>query len=133
MTDDETALAADTQPISLDLLVILRHPPHGSSWLREGVDVALVAAAFGQAVGLLFQGDGVFALVEGQRAGPLGQKGTHAQLAMLEMYDIERLWVSASALRARGLTPVDLMLPVQLLDAEALERLVHAQPRTLLF
>ncbi|WP_353978840.1 sulfurtransferase complex subunit TusC [Salinicola endophyticus] len=133
MQDDEAALAADIPIAPLDLLVILRHPPHGSSWLREGVDVALVAAAFGQSVGLLFQGDGVFALVEGQCAGPLGQKGTHAQLAMLEMYDIERLWVSANALRARGLMPADLMLPVQLLEAEALERLIHAQPRTLLF
>ncbi|WFF42875.1 sulfurtransferase complex subunit TusC [Salinicola endophyticus] len=133
MTDDETAPAADTQPISLDLLVILRHPPHGSSWLREGVDVALVAAAFGQAVGLLFQGDGVFALVEGQGAGPLGQKGTHAQLAMLEMYDIERLWVSASALRARGLTLADLALPALALEADEIDHLVHAQPRTLLF
>src|SRR5690554_8205650 len=84
--------------VSGDLLVILRHPPHGSSWLREGLDVALVAAAFGQAVSLLFQGEGVLALLKGQQAGPLGQKGTAATLDMLAMYEIQSLYVDGAAL-----------------------------------
>ncbi|WP_372613521.1 DsrE family protein, partial [Halomonas sp.] len=79
-----------------DLLVILRRGPHGSSRLREGLDTALVAAAFGRTVTLLFMGEGVTALVAGQKAGPLGQKGTAATLEMLEMYDIDRLLVEAS-------------------------------------
>jgi len=116
-----------------DLLVVLRHPPHGAHWLREGIDVALVAAAFGQRVGLLFQGDGVYALLEGQQAGALGQKGTYPQLAMLEMYDIESLWVSAAALSERGLSIDDLMLPVKPLSAEAVAELIQIQPHTLIF
>ena len=43
-------------------LVIIRHAPYSSNALREGLDVALVAAAFGQAVNLLFLGQGVLAL-----------------------------------------------------------------------
>ena len=54
------------------VLVVLRHAPHDSSWLREGLDVALVAAALGQDVTLLFLGDGVEALRGGQQVGPLG-------------------------------------------------------------
>ncbi|WP_110656063.1 sulfurtransferase complex subunit TusC [Salinicola halimionae] len=123
--------ASDIEP--QDLMVVLRHPPHGSHWLREGIDVALVAAAFGQRVGLLFQGDGVYALLEGQQAGALGQKGTHPQLAMLEMYDIESLWVSAAALSERGLSIDDLMLPVKPLGAEAVAELMQVQPHTLIF
>lgn len=93
-----------------DLLVILRRGPHGSSQLREGLDTALVAAAFGRTVTLLFMGEGVTALVVDQKAGPLGQKGTAATLEMLEMYDIDRLLVEASALEQFGLAEHDLML-----------------------
>src|SRR5690554_1089031 len=86
-----------TQRLRGDLLVILRHAPHGTSWLREGLDAALVAAAFGRRVTLLFMGEGVTALLPGQAAGPLGQKGTAPTLEMLEMYDIETLLVEAEA------------------------------------
>ncbi|WP_254277747.1 sulfurtransferase complex subunit TusC [Halomonas sp. 3H] len=106
-----------------DLLVILRHGPHGSSWLREGLDAALVAAAFGRQVSLLFMGEAVTALVKGQQAGALGQKGTAATLEMLAMYDIDTLLVEAEALARFGLVEQDLMLPVNLLDAESLPRL----------
>ncbi|OLO05542.1 MULTISPECIES: sulfurtransferase complex subunit TusC [Salinicola] len=116
-----------------DLLVVLRHPPHGTQWLREGLDVALVAAAFGQRVGLLFQGDGIFALLKDQQAGALGQKGTHSQIAMLEMYDIEALWVSEAALAERGLAREDLMLPTTSLNAEAVAKLLRCHPHTLIF
>ncbi|WP_110599743.1 sulfurtransferase complex subunit TusC [Salinicola lusitanus] len=122
-----------SRPVPQDLLVVLRHPPHGTQWLREGLDVALVAAAFGQRVGLLFQGDGIYALLKGQQAGALGQKGTHPQLAMLEMYDIDTLWVSARGLRERGLSTDDLMLPVVPLEASAMVELLQCHPHTLIF
>lgn len=96
-----------------ELLVILRHAPHGSSWLKEGLDVALVAAAFDRRVTLLFMGEGVTALLEGQQAGPLGQKGTAATLAMLEMYDIDNLLVEKRSLDELGLTSDRLMLPTR--------------------
>lgn len=116
-----------------DLLIVLRHAPHGSHWLREGLDVALVAAAFGRSVGLLFQGDGVFALLSGQSSGPLGQKGTHPQLAMLEMYDIEHLWVSEAALDARGLAADSLMLPVTRLGSVEIAQLMRSHAHALIF
>ncbi|MDN3555056.1 sulfurtransferase complex subunit TusC [Halomonas maura] len=116
-----------------ELLVILRHGPHGTSWLREGLDAALVAAAFGRRVSLLFMGEGVSALVSGQQAGPLGQKGTAPTLEMLAMYDIETLWVEAEALASLGLAEGDLMLPSRPLVAESIERAVAAHPLVLTF
>jgi tRNA 2-thiouridine synthesizing protein C len=107
-----------------DVLVILRHPPHGSSWLREGLDAALVAAAFGQAVSLLFQGDGVLALVDGQTPGPLGQKGTAATLEMLGMYDIESLYLDDGALSRLGLPMDALIQPVRPIDAAGIAALI---------
>lgn len=116
-----------------DLLVILRHAPHGSSWLKEGLDAALVAAAFGQSVSLLFMGEGVTALLPGQGPGPLEQKGTAATLEMLEMYDIETLLVEAQALSAHGLSAEELMLDVTPVSAEALAEALAAHRLVLTF
>lgn len=95
-----------------EVLVILRHAPHGSSWLREGLEAALVSAAFGRRVSLLFCAAGVTALISGQGAGPLGQKGTQPMLEMLAMYDIDTLLLEEAALAQYGLTQSDLLLPV---------------------
>lgn len=100
-----------------DLLVILRHGPHGTSWLREGLDAALVAAAFGREVSLLFMGEGVTALLPGQGPGALGQKGSSAILEMLEMYDIRTLLVEEQALVDFGLQVDDMRLTVTPLSA----------------
>ncbi|MCE8031751.1 sulfurtransferase complex subunit TusC [Billgrantia tianxiuensis] len=124
---------SSTVNFSGDLLVILRHAPHGSSWLREGLDTALVAAAFGQSVSLLFQSDGVLALTKGQGAGPLAQKGTAATLDMLAMYDIESLYLDPEALEHFGLGEQDLLLPAATLDAASLPRLIAGHRLVLTF
>ncbi|MFD2437449.1 hypothetical protein [Modicisalibacter luteus] len=58
----------------------------------------------------------MLALATGQQHGPLGQKGTHPTLDMLEMYDIDMILVDGKALTQRGLTADDLQLPVSLID-----------------
>lgn len=118
---------------SAELLVILRHAPHGSSWLKEGLDVALVAAAFDRRVTLLFMGEGVTALLEGQQAGPLGQKGTAATLEMLEMYDIDSLVVEKRSLDALGLSGDQLMLPIREVTEEGVAALVASHALVLNF
>lgn len=119
--------------LSGDLLVILRHGPLGSSWLREGLDAALVAAAFGQSVTLLFQGDGVLALAKGQGTGPLGQKGTSATLDMLAMYDIESLYFERDALERFGLERKDLQLAAAEADASLIPALLAGHRLVLAF
>mgnify|MGYP000158474376 CR=1 FL=1 len=116
-----------------DLLVILRHGPHGSSWLKEGLDAALVAAAFGRHVSLLFMGEGVMALMAGQQAGPLGQKGTAATLDMLEMYDIETLLVDEQGLSLFDLSCDELMLEVTCVSSAELARVLSGHRLVLTF
>nr|WP_298248479.1 sulfurtransferase complex subunit TusC [uncultured Halomonas sp.] len=118
---------------SAELLVILRHAPHGSSWLKEGLDVALVAAAFDRRVTLLFMGEGVTALLEGQQAGPLGQKGTAATLEMLEMYDVDSLVVEKRSLDALGLSGDQLMLPTREVTEAGIAALVASHALVLNF
>ncbi|MGM0985085.1 MAG: sulfurtransferase complex subunit TusC [Pseudomonadota bacterium] len=116
-----------------DLLVILRHGPHGTSWLKEGLDAALVAAAFGRRVSLLFMGEGVMALIKNQQVGALGQKGTAATLEMLEMYDIDTLLVDAQGLSCLGLSREELMLEVECLSPSALARVLSGHRLVLTF
>ena len=121
------------QGIAGDLLVILRHGPHGSSWLREGLDAALVAAAFGRRVTLLFMGEGVTALMPAQQSGALGQKGTSPTLEMLEMYDIDTLLVEAEALARFGLRAEGLMLSARAVEAKELSVLAATHSLVLTF
>ncbi|CAH1044676.1 sulfurtransferase complex subunit TusC [Halomonas sp. TD01] len=95
-------------------LVVIRHAPYSSSELREGLDVALVAAAFGQAVSLLFLGQGVFALLKEQRVGAPGQKATLPTIDMLEMYDIENILIPTETLQAFNITADQLVEGVTL-------------------
>ncbi|RKR06226.1 tRNA 2-thiouridine synthesizing protein C [Kushneria sinocarnis] len=85
------------------LLIIIRHSPTGSSWVREALETALVGAALGQSISLLFMGEGVLALLPAQQSGPLGQKGTGAMIDVLPMYDIEQLHVTDASLEHLGL------------------------------
>ncbi|MCW4151899.1 sulfurtransferase complex subunit TusC [Halomonas sp. 18H] len=116
-----------------DILLVLRHAPHGSSWLREGLDIALVGAAFDRDVSLLFMGEGVLALLSGQQAGALGQKGTHPTLQMLEMYDIDALFVEQRAMERYGLVQEDLILAPQGLEEAGMADLIKHHDLVLTF
>ncbi|ALM54628.1 DsrE family protein [Halomonas huangheensis] len=123
-SDHINGVSSDPLPPAGDLLVIISHGPHGSSLLREGLDMALVAAAFGRRVSLLFMGQGCWALHPGQGAGALGQKGAHATLAMLEMYDIDQLMVEAAGFEQLGLEVADCQLPISVVDNVTVQAVV---------
>ncbi len=108
-----------TTTTTADLLVILRHGPYGSSWLREGLDVSLVAAAFGQKVSLMFLGEGVLALMPSQAKGAPGQKATAPTIDMLAMYDIDRLLVCSDDLQRMGLQADELCVAVEVISGES--------------
>ncbi|KUJ87365.1 MAG: tRNA 2-thiouridine synthesizing protein C [Halomonas sp. 54_146] len=111
------------------LLVVIRHAPHSSNVLREGLDAALVAAAFGKPVHLLFMGQGVMALLKEQGSGAPGQKATLPTIDMLEMYDIDKLMVPEETLQAMHISPDQLVEGITLVASEDLPSLFqqHAQ------
>lgn len=116
-----------------DLLVIFRHGPHGTSWLREGLDIALVGAAFGRQISLLFMGEGVLALLSGQTRGALGQKGTQPTLEMLEMYDIESLYIEEQVMHRYAIEESDLLLSPACVNDTAIAELVQRHALVLNF
>lgn len=113
------------------ILFIQHKAPYGSESPSETLDAALVCAAFGQAVSLLFQGDGVWQLLPEQQGQALDRKTLIAQLGALPLYDIEQVYADAASLHDRGLSAEQLGLPVTLLESEALRELLAAQEAVL--
>ncbi|NOT86285.1 MAG: sulfurtransferase complex subunit TusC [Methylococcaceae bacterium] len=94
-------------------LFVMRHAPHQGTALQERLDVILTTAAFDQAVSLLFLDDGVFQLKKHQQPEMFELKDTLAIFRVLELYDINDLYVEIESLDERGLQTTDLALPVK--------------------
>ncbi len=90
-------------------MYINRRAPHGSNYPQEGLEVALIGAAFDQEVSLAFIDDGVFQLKRGQDTGEIGMKNFTAAFAALGDYEVRRVFVERESLSERGLTAEELM------------------------
>lgn len=105
------------------LLIVIRSAPHDGIRLRESLDALLVGAAFGMPVVPLFMGQGTFALLSDQDAGAPGQKSTLPVIQMLEMYDIETLYLAETDIKAQGLSSADFVVEASTLDAAQIQTL----------
>jgi len=109
-------------------LFVLRRAPNNGNHLQEMLDMILTTAAFDQSVSLLFMDDGVLQLRRGQNPEALGLKDTSAIFSVLEIYDVQELYVENESLSARGLNKDDLLLPVELLDRSEINALMSRYP-----
>jgi tRNA 2-thiouridine synthesizing protein C len=90
-------------------MYINRTAPYGSIYALEGLEVALIGAAFDQDVSMAFVDDGVFQLKKGQDTSESDMKNFSPAYRALGDYDITRLYVEKESLQARGLSLDDLM------------------------
>ncbi len=98
------------------ILFLLRHGPYASSQALEALEAVLVAGVFDQTVSVLFSGDGVWQLVDGQEGAALDRRTVSRVAQALPEYDITAVYACAAALRERGLTTDDLVLPARALE-----------------
>lgn len=117
----------------LSFLIINRRAPYASNHAREGLDAALTAAVFEQPVAMLFQSDAVYQLLKNQQPTAIGQKNLSANLQVLPMYDIDRLYVCGQAMAERGLTEDQFVVPVEVLDGPQISTLIKQFNRVLTF
>ena len=126
----ETALGASAdaagEPRVRTFMFVNRKAPYGSIYALEGLEVVLITAAFDQDVALAFLDDGVYQLVRGQDTKGIGAKNFSPTYRALEDYDVERLYVEHESLEARGLTGKDLVVPVNVVTAAELAKLMDA-------
>lgn len=115
------------------ILYLQRKAPHGTLATREGVDAVLATAAFGVPVTVLFLDDGVFQLKKNQSPESARFKHTAPMFEAFDLYGVEEVFVCQQSLHERGLTPGDLVIPVQLLDAAEIQSLLNRSDHLLTF
>ncbi len=108
-------------------MFVNRKAPYGTIYALEGLEVVLISAAFDQDVSLAFLDDGVYQLVKGQQTKSLEVKNFSPTYRALEGYDIEKLYVERESLEARGIREDQLLVPVQVVSAEEITRLMDEQ------
>ncbi|GIL04350.1 sulfurtransferase complex subunit TusC [Betaproteobacteria bacterium PRO7] len=114
-------------------MLVNRKAPYGSIYALESLEVVLIAAAFEQDVSLAFVDDGVYQLKKGMQTKAIATKNFSPTYRALEDYDIDKLYVEAESLAARGLTAEDLVTEVKVVDARALDELMEQQDVVLSF
>ncbi len=114
-------------------LYVNRKAPYGTIYALESLEVVLIATAFDQDVSLVFIDDGVYQLIKGQNTEGIGVKNFSPTYRALEMYDVEKLYVSKDSMAERGLTEDDLIVPVEVLDNDQMKTLMEEQDVILSF
>lgn len=128
--EDDDAAAGGTIK---KFMYVNRKAPYGTIYALESLEVVLIGAAFDQDVSLAFVDDGVYQLVKGQNTEAIGMKNFSPTYRALEGYDVEKLYVDRESLEVRGLTEEDLIVPVEVLSAQALGELMDQQDVVLSF
>jgi len=108
-------------------MFVNRRAPYGTVYALEALEVALISAAFDQDISMVFLDDGVYELVKGQQTKAIDVKNFSPAYRALEGYDIEKLYVDADSLAARGLTEDNLLVPAQVLSAAQMAELMDQQ------
>ncbi len=96
--------------------------PHGHAAGREGLDALLATSAMTDELALFLIGDGVLQLLKEQQPAAILQRHYAPTFKMLELYDIEEVYVCADSLAERGVTVDDLLIPVESLPRQELAR-----------
>ncbi|MDO9195371.1 DsrE family protein, partial [Rhodoferax sp.] len=71
--------------------------------------------------------------VKGQQTKGIGIKNFSPSYRALDGYDVEKLYVDQDSLAQRGLTEQDLLVPVEVLDAQQMGQLMQQQDVILSF
>ncbi|OGA97668.1 MAG: sulfurtransferase TusC [Burkholderiales bacterium RIFCSPHIGHO2_12_FULL_69_20] len=114
-------------------MFVNRKAPFGTIYALESLEVVLIAATFDQDVSLVFIDDGVYELVKGQNPKDIGIKNHAPTYRALDGYDVEKLYVDADSMAARGLTEADLLVPVAVLSTAEMADLMAEQDVVLSF
>lgn len=122
-----------TGPKVKKFMLVNRKAPYGTIYALESLEVALITATFDQDVSLVFIDDGVYTLLKGQQTQGIGIKNFSPSYRALDDYDIDKLYVDQASMAQRGLKTSDLLVPVEVLDAQQMGELMAQQDVILSF
>ncbi|OCG27888.1 tRNA 2-thiouridine(34) synthase TusC [Gilliamella sp. wkB108] len=112
--------------------VIINKPPHGNAKGREALDIILAMSDINH-ISVFFIGDGVFHLLPHQHPEQILMRDYIATFNMLELYDIEDVYVCQSSLNERSLNNITLNIANKVIPPQALNQLFSTQDVILRF
>lgn len=115
-----------------NVAIIISAPPHGNAKGREALDTTLALSAFNH-ISVFFMGDGVFHLLPNQHPEDILMRDYIATFNMLELYDIEDVYVCKTSLGERNLNQIAINIPSQLIENRQLKQLLASQDAILHF
>ncbi len=124
---DEFEPTFDTEGVVKKFMFVNRKAPYGTIYALEILEAVLISAAFDQDVTVVFADDGVYQIKKGQDTKGVNMKNFSPTYRALEGYDVEKLYVEKESIEARGLTPEDFVVPVEVLSAAQLSELMDEQ------
>lgn len=102
---------------------MISSPPFSHIDGKEGLDLALVCAAFEQQVKLIFVDQGVLHLIDNQKSSAIDDKLHNKQLSALEFYDIEQIYAETESLKQYSLLEESLIANVTSLNRQAINKI----------
>lgn len=113
---------------------VFRSHPHSSAKGREGLDALLAASAYSENISVFFIGEGVTQLVANQKTAAIFSRDYVPAFKLMDLYDIEDIYVCLDSLKANGLAEAELVLdePVKL-NATKVAELLHRCDKLLTF
>lgn len=97
---------------------VFRSYPHTTAKGREGLDALLAASAYCEDIEVFFIGAGVTQLIGSQQPEKIKSRDYIAAFKLLELYDIEKVCVCESSLKAYQLTSQALVIDTQTLNPQ---------------
>ena len=113
---------SDAAPAAAPLIVLSRAPYAGCA-ARGALDLVMAFAVFAQNPVVLLCGPGVLALTESQNPAMIERKSLRKVIDSFPLYDVERIYVCETSLRAWGVEPDRLPACAHIADAHTVCRL----------
>tara|TARA_B110000444_G_C18689886_1_gene523763 strand:+ start:189 stop:578 length:390 start_codon:yes stop_codon:yes gene_type:complete len=114
-----------TKPSKSRITFISRSAPYGNNRANLCLDIALASAVFEQDVSYVFLDDGVYQILKGQDGAAIKSKTLGNALETLGVYGIENVFADQQSLKKRGIDAAELLPDIQLIDSDALSKLIE--------
>lgn len=110
------------------LAFIFNSFPHSTAAGREGLDALLAASAYSEDISVFFVGDGVTQLLKAQQPDEVLSRDYISAFKLMDLYDIEQVYVCQRSLCQFGLSTDKLLIDVTAVEADELtQKLTQCQ------
>lgn len=107
---------------------VFRSYPHSNAQGREGLDALLAASAYCEEIDVFFIGAGVTQLISEQQPDKIQMRDYISAFKLLDLYDIDQVFVCESALQEYQLNADQLVIDAQVLSQQQIaDKLQHCQ------